>query len=129
APGGLVQVVRRQQDGARRQGAGVAQHPQGLDGGGDPALHVGGAAAGEVAVLDRRGNEGQVNRVEVAVELQGPAGAGPGQADDDGGGNGVAGGRAVDGEAIGGQDPGQAVGGRARLAGPAGDGDEPRGRV
>ena len=44
-----------------------------LDGGGDPRLHVRGPAAGEPAVLDRGRHERQVDRVEVAVELERPA--------------------------------------------------------
>ena len=74
APGGLVQVVGRQQDRAGRQGAGIAQAADRLDGGGDPRLHVRRAAAGEPAVLDRGRDERQVHRVEVAVELERPAG-------------------------------------------------------
>ena len=47
APGGLVEVVGRQQDSASRQGVGVAEGEQGLDRGGQPRLHVRRSAAGE----------------------------------------------------------------------------------
>ena len=55
---------------------GVAQRAQRLDRGGDAPLHVRRAAAGELAVLDRRRHERQVHGVEVAVELERPARAG-----------------------------------------------------
>ena len=74
APGGLVQVVRGQEDRAGGKSPGVAECPDRLDGGGDAPFHVRGAAAGEQpAVLDSRRHERQVDRVEVAVELERPA--------------------------------------------------------
>ena len=64
APGGLVQVVRGQQDRPAGQGVGVAEDAQRLDGGRDPALHVRRPAAGTPP------SRGGTNLdVEVAVEL------------------------------------------------------------
>ena len=54
APGGLVQVVRGQEDRTGAETAGIAKCPDRFDCGGHAAFHVSGAAAGEQPVVSRR---------------------------------------------------------------------------
>ena len=75
-------AVKRTEPAAEHPG--VAQGADRLDGGGDPPFHVGGTAAGEPAVLDSRRHERQVDRVEVAVELERPPRPAALEPDDDG---------------------------------------------
>ena len=107
-----MEVVGRQEDRAGGQGAGVAEGEQGLDRGGQPALHVGRPAAGEAVAVDRRRHERQVDGVEVAVELEDPAGPAAFEPGHDGRGVGVAGLGTIDREPFLGQDRRQGVGRR-----------------
>ena len=129
APGGLVQVVGRQQDGAGGEQARNPAAHAGLDGRGDPRLHVRRPAAGEPAVLDRGRHERQMDRIEVAVELERPAGPAAVEADGDGRRRRMAGRDAFDGKSVGREDLGQPVADGPGIARRAGDLDQPPGRL
>ena len=72
APRRLVQVVGRQQDPAGLQDARIPNRQQSLAHGGHSGLHVRGPAPVEESILDAGRNEGEMHRVQVAVELEGP---------------------------------------------------------
>ena len=129
APGGLVEVVRGQQDRPPGQGVGVAQGAERLDGGRDAGLHVRGPAAEESLPLLARRDEREVDGVEVAVELQDAPGPAAPEPDRHGGGRGVSPFGAFDLEPVLGQDLREPVGDRPRLARPARDLDQPDGRL
>ena len=65
-----MQVVGDEEHAAAYQEATIADGPQGLDGGGRPALHVAGTAAAEQVPFDKWGNERQVDDIQMAVELK-----------------------------------------------------------
>ena len=94
------------------EGPGVAKRAQRLDRRGDAPLHVRRPAAGEQAVLDRGRDERQVDRVEVAVELERPARPSAREPDHHGRGRGIAALGPLDREPVGGEDLGQPVAGR-----------------
>ena len=121
APRRLVQVVRGQQQAARRQAAGVAHRTQRLHRRGDPGLHVGRAAAGQHAARQPRRPVRQVDGVQVAVELQGRSGPRAGQPRDHGRGIRMACGDPLHLEAVSRQQLGQPVGRRSGLSRGAGE--------
>ena len=84
APRRFVQVVRGQEDRARGQSARISQRPDRFDRRGEASFHVGGAAAGQPAVLGFGRHERQVNRVEVSVELKRSSGTAALEPDHDG---------------------------------------------
>ncbi len=125
APGGLVQVVRGQEDRTGGKSAGIAECPDRFDRGGHAPFHVRGSAAGEQpVVLDSRRHERQVNRVEVAVELERRPRPAAFESDHDGGSLGVSARRTLDLKPIGREDFRQAIADRPRFAGPAGHFDQ-----
>ena len=129
APGGFVQVVRRQQDRAGRQRLGIAECPDRLDRGGDPCFHVRCAAAGDPAVLDLRRDERQVHRVEMAVELKGRPRPAAIESNRDRRRGRVAPIEPLDAEPVGLEDLRETVADRPGIAGGAGHFDQPSRRL
>ena len=95
----------------------------------DPALHVERAATRQSIAVHGWRDERQVHRIDVAVQLQRPAGLAAVEADEHCGRWRVTGHRPLDAEAVCAQDLGEPVGGGTCLAGPTRDGDEADGCV
>jgi hypothetical protein len=127
-PGRFVQVVRGEQDVACRQGIRIAKHAQGLDRGGSSAFHVGCARAGQSAILDGRWDKGEVDGVEMTVELQRRARPRAAQPNDHGRGLCVSCGNAINDEAVRSKDLCQSIQDGTRFTRPAGNSDEILGR-
>ena len=124
APWCFMQIVRRQEHGASEKSTGIAQGADRFHGRGDSRFHVGGAAAGEPAVVNRRRDERQVDRVEVTIKLERRSRAATLEPDHDGRRLGISGGRPLDLESIGPEDFRQPVTDSASLAGSAGHFDQ-----
>src|SRR5262249_2477821 len=73
APGSFVKGVGGEENAACLENLGFAKHTQGFDGRGDSRLHVRRTAASDAVPLNPRCNERQMNRVEMAIELQSTA--------------------------------------------------------
>ena len=123
-PRSLVEVMRGEKNGASLQLATLPQGPERFQRRGHTRLHVRCPAPQDSIPLDPWRHEGQVDGVQVPVELERGAGALRVEANHDGGRWIVAGGRALYQEAIISQDPREAVGGFARISRRAGNGDE-----
>jgi hypothetical protein len=75
APGRFVQIVCREQHRSGFHGAAVTQNPQRFHGGRRSPFHIARSAPGDPIAVDARGNERQMNRIQVAVELHRFSGA------------------------------------------------------
>jgi hypothetical protein len=70
APRRFVKIMGRKQNRARRERSSVAKDSQGFDGGGDAGFHVGRTAARKSPVGYGGRKKGQMDRIQVSIELQ-----------------------------------------------------------
>jgi hypothetical protein len=129
APRSFVQVVGCEEDGAGGEEPRVAEDAERFDGGGDSCLHVGGAAAGELLAVGVGSDKREMDRVEMAIEAERWTRLSRVEADGDCGSGGMAAGGTFDGEAIGCEKFGQAIGDFAGASGGAVDGAEIEGCI
>ena len=121
-------VVGGQQNASPRKGSGLPEHPQGLHEGGNPPFHIRGPGAVQHSLLEAGRRKGQVDRVQVPVELQGASRLAAVQAGHHRRGLGPVGLRAFHPESVFPENGGQSVGRRSGASGGTGNFHQGRGR-
>src|SRR5262245_3240650 len=124
-----MQVVRDEENAPPLEEMSIAENAKCLDRGRSPALHVARTAAAEQVSFDSRRDEGQMDDVHVAIELEALPRSSGVEPHEDSRRVRVPGGFALDHESVVAEQFRESVENSAGITGGGGDCDETRGRV